>query len=255
MRFLFTFLTTGLILSIHLLDRPDWIVWTEKQLGSQIDENLYIKELRFDGLHQLSRVDVERYLPQERSVAWWMANQESIKGSLAQNPYIAQTQISKCSDAEWGCFLVSIEERKPRFVVAFQSAKWSVSADGTFLRKIQPHEALPAETIFVHGSKTFDECPDRLKSTLQASEKNLDLIEKRVKTRVASVNFLNSGDFEVGLQNTHLTARFTSEENDSSHDLEKQALRLAGILKELGPNSEKVSHIDLSYPRFAVLSP
>jgi hypothetical protein len=189
MRVLFTLLITASVVTLHVLDNPKQVQEWSTLARTKAVETWNEKEIRVEGLQTIPRVEIERLLPLDRSVAWWKLQTTSIQGKIAQNPWIDEVSVSSCEGgmrSAWGCFLISIKERKPTFLAIVDNAHWVIDRGGSFI--VPYSESLSAQLkgplVRVSGLASRHSSPDVVRVQLSAAANVLDAIEKEVRRQV-----------------------------------------------------------------------
>lgn len=249
---LITIITVAVVIIIHAVDNPTWLQSTKKNIFSLVSKDILMKDIRIDGLESLSRIDIERFLPLERSAPWWEANTEVIVAQLKQHPIVGEAKVERCNQASWGCFVVSITERRASFAVSVGESLWAVSDDGAFLREISKESAKTIGLVFVSDNRSERQSPDRLRSVVKMLAPAVAAVERYTKLDPKSISVSRDGELRVSFNEPDLTAVFSSPTHAK---VTREAKRLKKILGQLG--SEKVlavKNIDLAYDGMAVIS-
>lgn len=257
MRVLFTLLITASVVTLHVLDNPKRVKdWMSKARTTGV-RLLNDKEIRIEGLQTLPRAEIERLLPLNRSVVWWKLQTTSIQGKIAQNPWIGEVRVSSCEGGvrtAWGCFLISIKERRPTFLATVDNAPWVIDRSGSF---IVPHSdglAIPFNEplVKVTGLASRHSSPDVVRAQLSAAANLLDTIESEVHRQVRGVEFLSHGDLSVVFNDVPFPVIFAAG-SDSSVPLSEQGRRCAELLKRLRDRFPDIAKVDLAFDRVGVV--
>lgn len=257
MRALFTLLITASVATLHVLDNPTGVrAWTERARTAAV--RLWNeKEVRIEGLQTLPRADIERLLPMNNSVAWWKLQTTSIQGKIAQNPWIANVSVSSCEGGlreAWGCFLISIEERRPTFLAVVDNATWVIDRGGSFI--VPYSESLPVPSkeplVRVTGLASRHSSPDVVRAQLSAATTLLDTIEREVRRHVRVLEFLSHGDLSVSFRDVPFPVVFGAGV-DSAVPLAEQGKRCAELLRRLQDRFPDILKVDLAFDRVGVV--
>ena len=257
MRVLITLVTTLSVGALLALDNPErcWsIAQSISSRGAQVWND---KELRIDGLRLLSRAEVEKTLPLDRSVAWWHVNATEIQGKLAQNAWVEDATLSSCPDtwaSRWGCFLLRIKERQPMFVATFDDNSWVIDRDGAFLVPLSEFASrnFSGRLISVRGLAASANSPDIVRAQLSAASQLCDTLEKQVSKSIRELEFLAQGDFSISFDGVPFPVVFAAGK-DAKVPLVEQGERCVALLKQLGARLTEVSRVDLAFDRVGVV--
>ena len=254
MRFLFTLLITACVGALLYLDDPSWVTVVGRYV-SAVDEGLLAgKDVRIEGLSTLSRTEIERVLPVEKSVPWWMANRRAVEARITENPRVQSAKVESCPGgwlAEWGCFVVSVTERKARYVGSVDDKVWLISDDGAFMRPIEAGEqgSLGIEGLVrLSGLASQSNSPDVLRHQLAVVRDSAARLEGSVGRGIVRIGFEGRSDLPVWFQGFDFPVVF-GVAPESGVPLEEQAERLRALLAQLGARVSEVSRIDLAFSK------
>jgi hypothetical protein len=257
MRVLFTLLITASVVTLHFLDNPKGVKdWMSKvrTTGVRVFND---KDIRIEGLQTLPRAEIERLLPLDRSVVWWKLQTTSIQGKIAQNPWIGEVQVRSCEGGvrtAWGCFLISIKERRPTFLATVDNAPWVIDRSGSFIvpftENLSVH--LKEPLIKVTGLASRHSSPDVVRAQLGAAANLLDTLEREVHRQVRGVELLSHGDLSVVFSDVPFPVVFAAG-GDSSVPLSEQGKRCSELLKRLQDRFSDISKVDLAFDRVGVV--
>ena len=257
MRTVVTILTTIGVGALLALDNPKGFSDLVKSSEDRIVRAWNQKEVRIDGLEVLNRSEVEKLLPLERSVPWWHLNGTEIQSKLSQNAWIDQAKLTSCPDSwtdKWGCFLVSIQERKPTFVATFDNTSWVIDREGSFLVPLNELKARKflGSLVAVRGVSADGKSPDLVRAQLSVAAKLRETLEQRISKQIVGLEFLGHGDFAVAFQGVPFPVVFAAGQ-DAKVSLDEQGDRCAALLNQLAPRLSEVESVDLAFDRVGVV--
>jgi hypothetical protein len=260
MRALFTALMTSVFLVLQYLDNPRLFVAGADAVEDWWQRNFQDKQVRLEGLKWLSRTEIERVLPLERSVLWWMFNAPVVQAKVAESPWIGEAAVERCGEnllSEWGCFVVSVKERAPRFVAVVDEEAWVISDDGSFLLPASSAMKENSEDryrglVTVEGLASRHQSPDLVRSQVALASTTIETLEKAVKLRVKGVDFVGRGDISVSFERLSFPIVFSAS-RDASVSLQEQGERCAKLLAQLNGRLAEVDKIDLAFSQVGVV--
>ncbi len=262
MRVLFTLFVTATVGLIHFLDRPEWFRSRLQSTNAAVQELVQKKDIRIEGLSRLPRSVVEKLLPTDKSVPWWLANTTTVQSRLAQNPWIAAVKIDGCggegSSTTWGCFVLSVTERTPRFVSTVDGERWLVAGDGTFLAPVDSEDwhgvkkGPIANVIFLDGLASRVSSPDVMRAQLAASARAVETLERSIERRITHLTFTQKGDLEVVFKGFGFPVVFNPASDDVA--LDEQGQRCRALLGKLGERLAEVERVDLAFSKVGVVT-
>ena len=257
MRILFTLLITSGVIVLHVLDNPGGSQKLVQSVAARAHSLLEDKEVRIEGLSVLSRTEVERALPFDRSVVWWKLHSTDIQGRLGQNPWVAEASVSRCEGsyiATWGCFVVSVTERTPTFVATVDNTRWIIDRDGSFIVPFGEASARLGGGVLVgvEGLASRNSSPDVVRAQLSAATRLLDTIERAVGRPISGLQFLSHGDFAVTFEGVPFPVVFGAGP-DSKVPLAEQGERCSELLKRLHDRFPDILKVDLAFDRVGVV--
>jgi hypothetical protein len=244
MRVLFTSLIASSVVLIHVLDNPGRISNGLEAAKQRAITVLNTKEVRIEGLHTLSTAEIERVLPLNRSVGWWMLNETSIKARVAENPWVKEVELTSCKGGvlpTFGCFVLSIEERKPRFIALVDDERWIIGADGALI--IPANGNAPGMTdetlralVPLYGLASRVATPER-------SQAQLDLAHRAITALDISVDF----------DRVPFPVVFGSSSSESAAVIEDQGRRLKALLVQLKDRLPEIEKVDLAFSKVGIV--
>lgn len=257
MRALITFLTTVAVATLLALDNPRGFFTLLEKTQNTSSRLWNEKEIRIDGLQLLSRTEVERQLPLDRSVLWWHLNVTKLQAALAQTPWIGDVTVSSCPDvgsSHWGCFLLQIQERKPTFIADFGGDTWVIGHDGSFLVPLDEfrNRNYSGDLIRVGGIPSHGKSPNIVQERLSVAFRLCEKLEQAVAKRVVGLKFLDQGDLAIEFKDVPFPIVFAAGE-DAKVSIEEQGERCAVLLTKLGGRFSEIEKIDLAFNRVGVV--
>ncbi len=218
----------------------------------------YEKELLIAGDSSLSDKTIRDLLPSELSTLWWLMNTDIIEGELRKSPWILRARIHPCAAgifSLWGCFVVSIEERKPSFLLTEGDITWLVGEDGGFISPLTPRlrELFKDRTLrtlkgFYDDSPSAELFQARFKYAAHAME----IIEKRLKKKISSVQLMPQGELEVSFDDSPFAVVFSGG-LETAEPLHFELDRLQVLLDQFGGKEDTILKIDLAFNKLAVV--
>lgn len=260
MRLLYTSLIAASVLLLEYMDNPAFFGRIVASTRSHTSELLSNKEIRIEGLKVLPASEVERYLPFDRSVLWWHVNGTDIQSKIAESPWVSAVSIDSCSWSgipRWGCFVVSIKERSPKFVAMVDNEPWIIDGDGAFIMPSGgPLHGLDAEAVknlvAIQGLASRAHSPDLVRSQLALAASSIATLEATVGRSARSLRFEDRGDFSVVFAGVPFPVVFTASP-DAPLPLTEQGERLVALLGKLKDRLGDVARVDLAFARVGVV--
>jgi cell division septal protein FtsQ len=136
MRLLYTSLIAISVGVLQYIDNPAIFHRAWAAVTTAGSETVSQKEVRIEGLKVLPRAEVERVLPYDRSVLWWHVNGTDIQSKVAESPWIDEATVESCPGGalrSWGCFVLAVKERTPRFLGLVDNERWIIDSEGAFI--------------------------------------------------------------------------------------------------------------------------
>jgi len=260
MRLLFTALLTVVFVTLEYLDNPRLFAAGGAVAGTTWSKLVHHKDVRIEGLEWLSRTEVERLLPLDRSVAWWMVNAPLIRARLTENPWIGSATVERCNQslfAEWGCFIVSVRERAPHFLATVDDDVWVISADGAFIHPASQAlrngaDARYRTLVTIEGLASRQSSPDLLQAQVAFLTAAIKVLEPAVGRSVIGVTFEGRDDVAVLFDQVPFPVVFAWTP-DAPVPLPEQGARCAKLLAQLADRFPDVQRIDLAFSRVGVV--
>ncbi len=257
MRALITVLTSLSVATLLAVDNPQGFREVLESVSTRAAHLWNDKELRIDGLQALSRAEVEKLLPLNRSVPWWHLNATEIQAKLSQMSWVQEAKVESCPDSwgsRWGCFVVRIKERQPMFLATFEGNPWVIDREGSFLVPQPELESrqFAGKLISVKGLAATANSPDLVRAQLSAAAVVCNTIEKEVAKPIRELEFLGQGDFAVSFEGLPFPVVFAGG-RDAKIPLAEQGVRCAALLKQLKTRFSDVAKIDLAFDRVGVV--
>jgi hypothetical protein len=263
MRILFTLFVTTTVVCIHILDRPEWFRSQVAVTNEAMHKLVQNKDIRVEGLSRIPRSVFEKLLPTEKSVPWWLANARTVQSNVAQNPWVAAVKVEGCGGdsgaaSAWGCFVLSVTERTPRFVASVDGERWLIASDGTFLAPVDSEDwhgvkrsPIP-NIVVVEGLASRNSSLDLLRSQLGVSGRAVAVLEPLLERRITSLTFTERGDLAIGFKGFPFPVVFNPSDDEVA--LEEQGQRCRALLGKLGERLAEVERVDLAFSRVGVVS-
>ena len=257
MRVLITLVTALSVGTLLALDNPTGFRQITQSITTKAGTIWNEKDVRIDGLHLLSRAEVERLLPLERSVAWWHVNATEIQAKLAHNAWVSEATVTSCPDtwtSRWGCFLVSIQERQPMFLATINGDSWVIDREGTFLAPLGDLKgrSFSGKLIALKGVAVNRHSPDLVRAQLSVAARLCETLHSEVPKSIVELEFLGQGDFAISFEGLSFPIVFAAGQ-DAKVPLPEQGARCAALLKQLAPRFSEVAKIDLAFDRVGVV--
>lgn len=230
----------------------------EAALAARVHRLAFSRELRFSGLEIVTEADLAPLLPSERSNLWWWWRRDTVAERLQHEKLIERARVEPCALPRWGCFEISLVERRPDFVTQIGDKAWLVDGDGEFMGRA-PLTALdpaapanPAAPVIVRGIDLSGDSPATARARLDIVQKAIDVIEEGSGERVRAATVIGARDLEVRFLGKSFTATFGLPDGDTVR-LVDEVSRFARLHAELGPRERLVKSIDLAFDRVAVV--
>ena len=260
MRLLYTSLIASSVLLLHYMDNPGLFHRTWESVASKSADLMVNKEIRIEGLKVLPRTEVERVLPKDRSVVWWKMNGTDIRSKVEESPWIEEASVESCPEGflrGWGCFVVSVKERTPKFIASVDNERWIIGSDGTFIMPSGgPLYGLTADTVsrlvVVEGLASRTHSPDMVRSQLAVTAGSVDTIERAVGRNARVVRLEGRGDVSVIFDGIPFPVVFNAS-SDSPVPLPEQGVRFVALLSKLKDRYNDVARVDLAFTKVGVV--
>lgn len=261
MRVLFTSLIASSVLLIHVLDNPGRISNGLEVAKQRAISFLNTKEIHIRGLMVIPRDEVERILPLNQPVGWWLLNETSIKARVAENPWVKSVELSACKGTflpKFNCFEISIEERQPRFIALVDEERWIIGENGALIIPAKGHAPGLTDDIFrtlvpLYGLASRLTTPERFQAQLLLAQAAIQALERSVEVPVDSITFEGRGDIVVDFVNLPFPVVFGAPTVDSSPLIEDQGRRLRALLLQLKDRLPEIQRVDLAFSKVGVV--
>jgi POTRA domain, FtsQ-type len=260
MRVLFTSLIAATVALIHVLDSPGLVSGSLAAARERTTQIINTKEVRITGLQRLRRSDIERSLPLQRSVGWWMMNSTNIIARVAENPWVSKAEIESCPGGflpKFGCFVVAVRERSARFIASVDSERWVIGDDGALIVPASS-SALPLSDeemrhlIPLNGLVSRVQNPERSHAQLTLAQGAITVLERAVERSVTSVTFEGRGDLTVTFDRVPFPVTFGAP-SDSMVVLEDQGRRFRALATQLRDRLGEIERVDLAFSKVGVV--
>jgi len=223
--------------------------------SSSFKHILLEKDIRIEGTERLGRLDIERLLPLNRSVIWWMTNYSTIESRLRENPAIGSVKVSPCGQSalnNWGCFVVDVGERKSHYIGILKDGAWLIGEDGGFMRPLGRDEIVDPGWIPVTGLSEDNQSPDVIHQIFSALRQSESILAETYKKPISSIHVEGNSEFKAKFKGQKFEARFELPRGDGSNTRE-QGIRLNELVTKMGNKIDSVASVDLAYNRVAVV--
>ena len=260
MRLLYTSLIAISVLILQYADNPSFFHRLWGTATSRSGALLQEKEVRIEGLKVLPRSEVERVLPYDKSVLWWHINGTDIQSKVEESPWIDVATLGSCPEGVvrgWGCFVITVNERTPKFIAAVDNERWIIGDDGAFIMPSGgPLYGLDANAInhlvLVEGLASRTHSPDMVRSQLALAANSIATLERVVGRSARSLRFEARGDFSVIFEGVPFPVVFTAA-TDAPIPLAEQGERLVSLIAKLKDRLGDVASVDLAFARVGVV--
>ncbi|MCB0309891.1 MAG: hypothetical protein KDD42_01570 [Bdellovibrionales bacterium] len=220
------------------------------------------RELRFAGLNFLHEKDLNLQRYSAKSNFWWLFNKEQLATDLRQHPLISEVQVSTCGSFGWGCFLISVTERKPAMFVMIGEELWMVGDDNGLIMPVTRGDSnglmgrlmvkYRIDGPIVEGILPSSGAPDVLAPRLKYVRGLIDTIETSTGLKIDRVHLDSNGETAVFFRGLELEATFGLAKQDPNA-LATQARRLKAILDEFRGRHQLLKSVDLAFGTQAVV--
>jgi hypothetical protein len=266
MRILFTTLITATVIAIEVLDNPQLFQKAFLTAQEVFSSAAYKKEVRIAGLSALTRSEIESLLPQHRATSWWMANFPTIQGRLEEHPWIKRAVVESCPGntiSGWGCFILTITERTPKYLANVDSEEWLLAEDGAFLLPLSTvvgkaglrndqRLSVDVRTITkVAGLASRLNSPDMLGAQMELVRRVVQLAPPIVERSVEEIVFEQGSDFSVRFSGVPFPVVFSSGLEGPT--LSDQSERCALLLKKFSDRYQDIEKVDLAFEKVGVV--
>lgn len=254
---MFTTLITASVVALHVLDNPARAQRLWREVSTRGQNSLEVRQIRVEGLSILSRTEIEKALPNNRSAVWWKLNDTQIQGMLKKNPWIADATVSQCPGSlsgAWGCFVISVKERVPAYVATVDQSLWLIDRDGSFITPLADatSRGYSASLVSVRGLASRSSSPDLVRAQLASATHLLEDIRESVDREVESLEFIGNGDFSVSFTGLPFPIIFGGS-RDSKVSVREQGVRCAELLRHIQDRFSEIEKIDLAFDRVGVV--
>ncbi len=260
MRLLYTSIIAISVAVLQYIDNPAIFHRAWAAVTTAGSETVSQKEVRIEGLKVLPRGEVERVLPYDKSVLWWHINGTDIQSKVAESPWVDEATIESCPGGalrSWGCFVLTVKERTPKFIGLVDNERWIIDSDGAFIMPSGgPLFGLSSEAasqlVVVEGLASRTSSPDIVRSQLAIASGSIGTLEQEVGRSARSVRFESRGDFSVVFQGLPFPVVFAGSP-DAPVPLAEQGERLAALVAKLKDRLNDVAKIDVAFSRVGIV--
>lgn len=258
-------LGTFLLALFIIQTQPNWLVYGWSAVKDFSYSKSYDKHVEFSGNTILTRADLLKRLPMDRSVFWWILNPKEIEVSLSTEQLLSDAKVSSCSRwyvSNWGCFTITVVERLPAFVALFSDKAWLVGQDGGFLsplpkdvdldKAVNKLERKFGRMWILKGLEDVKGSPDLIRSRFEFARDSLKLIEQGSEFGIQWAQVSHPGELVVKFKRYPFPVTFggpdASEENWVS-----QAHRFQILISKLQNRIERIERVDMAYSILGVV--
>ena len=225
---------------------------------------LYEREVRVEGAGLVSKVEIERLLPRDRSTVNWLVEPMAIEARVAAHPLVRRARVHPCSRwlvNSWGCFVVEVEERVPAYIATVGRELWALGNDGVFLAPVgkddddvglQLLRTTNDRPRVLRGLTIGNAAPAVVAARFQYLQEAIGVIEKETEQRIQDVTLEANGELMMLFRDAGFRVRFDAAAEDIPK-LRVEAQRLRELLSELRADLSRLEQIDLAYDRLAVV--
>ena len=216
------------------------------------------KEVIISGDSRLADKTIRELLPLDRSTIWWAINSDLIENDLKKSAWVEKADIHTCGASYfslWGCFVVSIEERQPAFLIYQDNILWLVGEDGHF---ISPLTSRLKELLVNRPLKTlkgvYEDHPstDLFNARFFFVKEAIRLIETRTRKKIRELTLNGNSEIEVAFEDAPFIAVFSGG-SEHIEDIKGECLRFMTILAQLGGKEGEIEKVDLAFSKLAVV--
>ena len=267
MRALILLIANVVVIGTVVLQDPQYYMQgvqnSAKSISTRARNYFYEKKVNFEGTVRLSPKDLVATLPVDKSVIWWLANQETVEKKLLENSMIDQVDVSHCGYTSWGCFNIKITERKPEYVALLGNKPWLIGRDGGFIAPLDSFNSASIasmkmttedlnDAVFINGLLEKPYSPDVLEVKINFLSQAISLIQKKMKLKVREIEVNSDSEISVKFKNYEFPSKFTFSDASLSK-IEDQTLRLKKIILEYGERASEIREVDLAFDHIAVV--
>lgn len=265
MRFVYSLLAVTAVLSGYFIYKPEQFEVTKKVVAQSYEDALIRKKISIEGVNVLRSDRIQEVLPNDRSILWWNLNRSTIEALLEKNPYIQNAEVRSCSTVlfDWGCFVVSIEERLPAYLSLYGNNAVLLGEDGATIRTVDAQNledtlrrllkptAQPPKVLV--GLLTPGASTDVTEARFRYLKSSINTIEDSATLRVERAELLQNGELSVRVSGKPFAVTFDDTSRDGER-LKDEVKRLEKLLVELRGREDQVEKVDLAFNKMAVVS-
>ena len=233
-----------------------------KNFRDYSEDLFYEKTLRLEGLKLLSEVDIESFLPLDKSLIWWLFNRSKIEMEIESHSLIADTSIDRCAWWKFACFTLQVKERVPTFIALSDKNAWVVADDGAFITPIPPSQIEKAmfkrpggeyiEPPVVDGLFAENKDPEVSRARSIYINHAISQIEKDTERSIEKVSVRDNGELEILLRESSFTIVFDKSYGEAEK-LKDQIVRFNKIMEQFKGRERTIASIDLAFNSLAVV--
>lgn len=270
MRFVSSVSCALITIGILYLDNPLPLQRFVSRRADHMQRMLYDKKVQFTGLSLVAEEELNRLLPMQNSVPWWLLSRESVETILLRHSLVKKAELRTCDRfavTNWGCFVLDIEERRPAYAALIEDEVWILGQDGGLLfpvsrekfekeslneilsrhlaRRVVGDQAL--KMLQIAGSS-----PDLIHARLEYTRRAVEIIERHSGLEVALARCAHDGEIRARFEGYPFEVLFDYKV-DAPKTLTTESERLASLIKEFGARVQTIELIDLAYNKLAIV--
>ena len=118
MRFVSSISCALITIGILYLDNPAPLQRFVVKRADQMQHVVYDKTVSYTGLSLVRKEELDRLLPLQNSVPWWLFSRDAVETTLLRHSLVKKAELRTCDRfavTNWGCFEIDIEERHPAY--------------------------------------------------------------------------------------------------------------------------------------------
>jgi hypothetical protein len=270
MRFVSSVSCALITIGILYLDNPAPLQRFVTRRADQMQHAIYDKVINYGGLSLVRREELDRLLPMQNSVPWWLLSADNVESTLLRHSLVKKAELRTCDRfavTNWGCFEIQIEERRPSYAALIEDEVWILGQDGGLLFPVA-REKFESESLQKILSRHLardvsadaklkmlqiaGSSPDLIHARLEYTRRAVEIIEKHSKLEVALARCSHDGEIRARFEGYPFEVLFDYRV-DAPKTLTTEAERLAALIKEFGARVQTIELIDLAYNKLAIV--
>ncbi|MCB0318176.1 MAG: FtsQ-type POTRA domain-containing protein, partial [Bdellovibrionales bacterium] len=226
------------------------------------EEVLYEKTIQVKGLELLNEIDIEAFLPVDKSVIWWLFNRSKIETEIETQSLVADAKVNRCQWWKFACFYLEIKERIPMFIALSDKNAWVVADDGAFITPLHPSKIERAmfkratgeyvKPAIVKGLFTEENSPEVSLARSKYINTAILKIEKETSKSIERVSIRDNGELEVIFRGSSYLVVFDKSYGEEGK-LSDQIFRFNKIIEQFKDRERVLASIDLAFNALAVV--